>query len=69
MTSTYLNWTGGLIAAMLLAAAGVVLLRLTRDHRDTQPFQRRLFLVTFGARLSVAVAIYARALGTEQLTD
>jgi 4-amino-4-deoxy-L-arabinose transferase-like glycosyltransferase len=57
-----LNWPGGLAALLILAITGALALRLTRDHRETLPFQTWLFIGAFALRAAAGAAIYGGGL-------
>lgn len=48
----------GILTAVLTAVGGRLVLGLTWLHRETLPFQRRLFLIAFAARFAVSLGLY-----------
>lgn len=52
------DFGAGMIIAILLAAVGGLLIRLTKNHRQRIHFQTKLFLAAFAVRFVASIAIY-----------
>jgi 4-amino-4-deoxy-L-arabinose transferase-like glycosyltransferase len=53
-----LNLPFGLVLLITFSAGGIAALHLTRNHRDTLPFQVKLFISAYLVRFAASIAVY-----------